>query len=103
MNTPLKIYTNTVRTLEGGSAMYGECEICDCNCPVIYCAQKHQVWQRPDGSMYLNPVGGGAYGHTDCLISVFGTLRSHADFPLGLGNTPRPVTQAQFDQLKGIV
>mgnify|MGYP000594884863 CR=1 FL=1 len=102
MNKPTSIFLSTVRTLEGGSGMYGACEICKGDCSAIYCAQRQQVWQRLNESMYLNPVGAGAYGHTACLISAFGALRRHDDFTPGAGNAPRQVTQEQFEQLKGM-
>jgi hypothetical protein len=72
LNMPLDIFVNTVRNTGSGSAMYGDCEICNRTIATVYVAQRCQVQRRlSDGVTRLRNIGGGTYGCMACLIKAY--------------------------------
>ena len=68
-------YIDTIRVLRStgmGSSFYGPCELCRKNVSEMFVMQLKMLLMRNDGVMYESPVGGGTYGHRECLIGKFG-------------------------------
>lgn len=72
MGTATGEVVRTIRTTGRGSEHYGACDQCGRNCSEHFVHQARRVYVREDGLRYLAPVSGGAYGHRECLIEVFG-------------------------------
>ena len=98
MNTPLDLMFWAVRDTKKGSDMYGSCEVCKHDTSRVYFAEKQRVWRHSDGHHYLSPVGGGTYGHMDCLISAHGKLWDMEQFKRD-GKSARLVSDDQLTVL----
>lgn len=61
-----------LRTTGRGSDFYGTCDQRGKNMSEAFVFQSRRVFERDDGSTYEGPADGGAYGHKDCLIKIFG-------------------------------
>lgn len=95
MGMPTDIFVTTVRDTGKSSEYFGLCEVCKTHTSKVQIAQRNRVWTRDDGQHYLAPVGGGTYGHMDCLIASYGMLTSATSFPRdGVG--PRLVFDGEF-------
>ena len=81
MNTPTEVFVNTIRDTTHGSDWYGLCEVCKQDVSRTSHLQKQRVWVKESGIRYLSPVGGGAYGHAGCLLTVFGDALAKSQFP----------------------
>lgn len=68
-------HIDTIKVLRStgiGSSFYGHCELCGKNVSEMFVMQQKMVWMRSDGVIYESPVGGGSYGHRECLVGKFG-------------------------------
>ena len=66
---------NVVRELRGtgrGSDYYGGCDQCGKNMSECFVSQAKREYRRDNGELYYAPIGGGAYGHKECLEKYFG-------------------------------
>ena len=66
---------NTIRHLRStgrGSDLYGNCDQCGKHMSECFVSQVRREYVRDDGGTYYAPVGGGAYGHKECLERCFG-------------------------------
>lgn len=45
----------------------GPCEECGKSMGQAFVAQSHREYKRANGELYLSPIGGGLYGHAECL------------------------------------
>lgn len=99
MNTPLDLMFWAARDTRRGSDMYGKCEVCECEATKIYFAEMQRVWRHSSGKHYLSPVGGGTYGHMDCLIKAHGDLVGLEQF-VREGKIARLVSDAQLKSLQ---
>jgi hypothetical protein len=55
-----------------GSDYFGACELCGKGCSEVHATQNVREYRRENGQLYYSPMGGGTYGHSDCLIARFG-------------------------------
>ena len=68
-------HIDTVKVLRStgrGSDYFGACECCKKPVSEAFVMERRRVFRRSDNSTYDSPVGGGLYGHKDCLIKAFG-------------------------------
>ena len=68
-------HIDTVKVLRAtgrGSDYFGSCECCKKPVSEVFVMERRRVFRRSDNSTYDSPVGGGLYGHKDCLIKAFG-------------------------------
>jgi hypothetical protein len=98
MNTPHNLFVQTIKQTGHGSDWYGLCEVCKTHASSIDKLQKHRVWQKQSGEIYLSPIGGGAYGHAGCLIKTFGDALAESQFERKDGL--RTVSEEQFNKIK---
>ena len=66
---------NTIRQLRStgrGSDHYGGCDQCGKHMSECFVSQVKREYRRDDGTLYYGSVGGGAYGHRECLEKYFG-------------------------------
>ena len=82
MNTPTKVFTRLINDTGHGTDWYGLCEVCKQSVPTTSKLQTHRVWIKSDGTKYLSPIGGGAYGHAGCLIATFGDALAASQFEI---------------------
>ena len=71
MGTATGNLVHRMRTTGHGSDYYGPCDQCGKHVSETYVYQWHREWARPDGTIYLSPLGGGAYGHRECLLEHY--------------------------------
>ena len=99
MNRPTLVFVQTIRQMPHGSDWYGACEVCgssDVSRSSTW--QKKQIWEKDDGTMYLNSIGGGVVGHAGCLIKALGDAYGDSQF-LRVGNL-KTVNDAQFRMIQ---
>lgn len=61
-----------IRSTGRGSDHFGGCDQCSRPMSECFVSQAHAEYKRTDGEIYYSPLGGGAYGHKDCLEKYFG-------------------------------
>jgi hypothetical protein len=96
-NKPTDLFVQTIRPTGRGSDWYGTCEVCKTHASSIEQLQRHRVWQKQTGEMYLSSVGAGAYGHAGCLIKAFGDALADSQFVRV--DRLKTVSPEQFQQL----
>jgi hypothetical protein len=65
---------NYIKRLKGtgrGSDHYGKCDQCGKPMSECFTAKTYREYRRESGELYYGTLGGGAYGHEQCL-SRFG-------------------------------
>lgn len=73
MGTATSKILKTIHATGRGTDYFGACECCGrSDGAEVHVLQRHRVYVRLDGLRYLSPLGGGAYGHAQCLTSKFG-------------------------------
>lgn len=65
-------HVKKLRTTGRGSDFYGVCEICKKNASEVFVMEKRRIFRTNQNKIQTSPIGGGMYGHKDCLISRFG-------------------------------
>ena len=72
MGTPTGNTIRQLRSTGHGSDHYGGCERCGKHMSECFVSQLQREYKRDDGTLYYSPVGGGTYGHKDCLENTSG-------------------------------
>ena len=78
---------NTIRQLRStgrGSDHYGMCDQCGKHMGECFVSQAKREFRRDDGTLYYSAMGGGAYGHKDCLEKYFGPHIEEHNAVLGM-------------------
>lgn len=82
MGTATGRFITELRSTMRGSEHYGACELCGKHMAECFVAQPKREYRRVDGALYYAPVGGGAYGHADCLTNSFAPFNEPYEIPV---------------------
>lgn len=72
MGTPTGNTVRQIRSTGRGSDYYGGCDQCGKHMSETFVSQVKREYVRDNGEIYLCSIGGGAYGHKECLEKQFG-------------------------------
>lgn len=72
MGTATGKFIKELHSTGRGSDLYGGCDQCGKHMAECFVAQSKREYRRENGELYYAPLGGGAYGHADCLKRYFG-------------------------------